>query len=176
MNDYGKRVDKTTVRFERDLPGPIERVWAYLVEPEKRMKWFCAGETELKPGGKAEFHFDHRRITDDKPPKKYEQHGGEIKFEGTVVEADPPRLFVFDWPEETGESTRVRIELKPVGEKVRLTLTHSMLEKRETMISVSGGWHIHLDLLEAILAGKQKPKFWESIVRFEEEYEKRHGA
>ncbi|MEQ8179870.1 MAG: SRPBCC family protein [Amphiplicatus sp.] len=176
MNDYGKRIDKTTVRFERLLPGPIERVWAYLIEPEKRMKWFAGGETELKPGGKAEFHFNHSRITDEKPPKKYEDQNGEIKFDGTVLEASPPRLLVFDWPEENGERTKVRIELEPRGDKVMLTLTHSLLEKRETMIGVSGGWHIHLDMLEAVLSDAPQPPFWASVVRYEDEYEKRHGA
>ena len=176
MNRYGERINKTTVRFERLLPGPIERVWAYLIEPDKRALWFAAGRTELKPGGKAEFHFDHRRITNDKPPKKYEKHGGEMKFDGMVVEADPPRLLVFDWPEETGESTRVRIELERAGDKVKLTLTHSMLEKRAAMISISGGWHIHLDLLEAVLTDAPRPAFWAAIERLEAEYEERHGA
>lgn len=176
MSSYGERIGKTTVRFERLLPGPIDRVWAYLVEPEKRMKWFCAGAFDLRPGGKAEFHFDHRRLTGDKPPKKYEKQGGEIKFDGTIIEAAPPRLLVFDWPEEDGANTRVRVELAPAGDKVRLVLTHSLLEKRETLLSVSGGWHIHLDLLDALLAGTEFPPFWASIVRLEEEYAKRHGA
>lgn len=176
MNKYGERIDQTTVRFERLLPGPIERVWAYLVDPQKRMQWFCAGDFDLKPGGKAEFHFDHRRLTDEKPPKKYENHGGEIKFDGTIIDATPPHLLVFDWPEETGENTRVRIELVKNGDKVKLTLTHSRLEKRETLLSVSGGWHIHLDLLEAALAGTQGPPFWSTIVKLEAEYVRRHGA
>ena len=32
MNDYGVLLDSKTVRFERLLPGPIDRVWGYLVE------------------------------------------------------------------------------------------------------------------------------------------------
>jgi uncharacterized protein YndB with AHSA1/START domain len=99
-----------------------------------------------------------------------------MKFDGAVVEVDPPRLLVFDWPEETGESTRVRIELERAGDKVKLTLTHSMLEKRAAMISISGGWHIHLDLLEAVLADAPRPAFWAAIERLEAEYEERHGA
>lgn len=176
MNEYGERIDKTTVRFERLLPRPIERVWAYLIEPEKRMQWFCGGDFDLKPGGKAEFHFDHRRLTDEKPPKKYEMHGGEMKFDGTIVEAKPPRLLVFDWPEETGENTRVRIELAESGGKVKLTLTLSRLDKRETMISASGGWHILLDVFDAVLSGTAPPPFWSAILKLEAEYDRRHGA
>lgn len=44
----GEIIDRQTVRFERLLPGPIERVWAYLTELEKRRNgspratWICA--------------------------------------------------------------------------------------------------------------------------------------
>lgn len=173
MSNYGERIDKTTVRFERLLPGPIERVWSYLVEPDKRMQWFAAGRTELKSGGLAEFHFDHRRITDEKAPKEHEHHAGDIRFEGRVLNAEPPRLLVFDWLEENGEYSRVRFELAERDGQVKLTLTHSLLEKRETMIDVSGGWHAHLDMLEALLSGAGRPRFWEAITRYEEEYGKR---
>ncbi|MFN0023155.1 MAG: SRPBCC family protein [Parvularculaceae bacterium] len=176
MTRYGKRINETSVRFERLLPGPVERVWAYLIEPDKRMMWFCAGAFDLEPGGKAQFHFDHRRLTDETPPKKYENHGGEMKFEGTIIEAVPPRLLVFDWPEDNHPDTRVRIELAPDGDKVKLTLTHSMLQKRETMIGVSGGWHIHLDLLEVALTAVKGPAFWSVITTLEAEYEQLHGA
>ena len=36
MSKYGERVDDSTVRFERMLPGPIERVWEYLTDSDKR--------------------------------------------------------------------------------------------------------------------------------------------
>jgi uncharacterized protein YndB with AHSA1/START domain len=36
MNDYGTIAAPAEVRFERLLPGPIETVWAYLTESEKR--------------------------------------------------------------------------------------------------------------------------------------------
>ena len=32
MDKYGERIDETTVRFVRILPGPIERVWDYLTD------------------------------------------------------------------------------------------------------------------------------------------------
>ena len=39
MSRYGERIDDTTVRFERLLPGPIERVWEYLTDGDKRATW-----------------------------------------------------------------------------------------------------------------------------------------
>lgn len=173
MNPYGERLDATTIRFERLLPGPIDRVWSYLVEPEKRMKWFCAGDFDLRPGGKAEFHFDHRRLTDEKPPKKYEEHGGEVNMTGVIVEAEPPRLLVFDWPDPSGVNSRVRIELVEAGGKVRLTLVHSQLSSREALLEVASGWHGHLDILDAVLTMISVPGFWSVFEKLLGDYAKR---
>ena len=56
MNDpliqdtYGVLTEPATVKIERILPGPIERVWAYLTESELRRQWLAAGEMEMKVG------------------------------------------------------------------------------------------------------------------------------
>ncbi len=42
MSEYGELLDECTVRFERMLPGPIDRVWSYIVDSDKRKKWLCA--------------------------------------------------------------------------------------------------------------------------------------
>jgi uncharacterized protein YndB with AHSA1/START domain len=36
-------IEPGTVKMERLLPGPVERVWAYITESDKRAKWLCAG-------------------------------------------------------------------------------------------------------------------------------------
>ena len=36
MSDFATRPDEHTVQFVRILPGPIERIWAYLWDGEKR--------------------------------------------------------------------------------------------------------------------------------------------
>lgn len=176
MNRYGERIDKSTLRFERLLPGPIERVWNYLVDPELRATWFCGGPFDLKPGGKAVFAFDHRNITDEKPPEKYKDHGAEIEFTGTILKAEPPHRLIFNWPEGEGEPTVVEIALTAEGDKVRLTLTHSKIPTTDYMVNVSGGWHLHFDLLEALLSGAPRTPFWSAILDLEKEYAKRHGA
>ena len=38
MNDYGTKTAPDTLRIERTLPGPIERVWTYLTDPAKRAR------------------------------------------------------------------------------------------------------------------------------------------
>ena len=36
MTDHGTAVTRDTLRIERLLPGPIERVWRYLTDPALR--------------------------------------------------------------------------------------------------------------------------------------------
>jgi uncharacterized protein YndB with AHSA1/START domain len=43
-DEYGEVREPRTFRIERLLPGPIERVWSYLTESEKRRRWFGAGQ------------------------------------------------------------------------------------------------------------------------------------
>lgn len=38
---YGEKIAEESIRFERLLPGPIERVWAFLTESDKRGQWLA---------------------------------------------------------------------------------------------------------------------------------------
>lgn len=173
MTDYGQLIDQTTLRIERLLPGPIERVWSYLVEPEKRAQWLAAGAAELKPGGLMQFHFDHRNLSDEKPPEKHKDHCGPMQFEGRVLAVEPPRLLKFTWPEMSGDISEVEFLLTPSGADVLLQITHAKLTKRDDLISTSAGWHTHLDVLAAVLAGNKHTTFWSGLIGLETEYEKR---
>ena len=44
-DDYGALIEPATVKIQRLLPGPIERVWAYLTDGDLRRKWLAAGVT-----------------------------------------------------------------------------------------------------------------------------------
>ena len=63
MSDFGALVAPGSVRFERTLPGPIERVWAYLTEPDKRARWLAGGDMELEVGGRVELRFKHADLS-----------------------------------------------------------------------------------------------------------------
>ena len=41
---YGELIEPTTLKIQRLLPGPIERIWAYLTDSELRRKWMAAGD------------------------------------------------------------------------------------------------------------------------------------
>jgi uncharacterized protein YndB with AHSA1/START domain len=46
--------EPATLKIQRLLPGPIERVWAFLTESELRRKWLAAGQMEMKVGARFE--------------------------------------------------------------------------------------------------------------------------
>src|SRR3546814_11800943 len=56
------------LRFERVLDAPLETVWAWLTEPEKRKLWFADGPMELREGGAVELVFDHDHLSVDDVP------------------------------------------------------------------------------------------------------------
>jgi hypothetical protein len=43
---HGQFTGPAEVRLVRILPGPIERVWDYLTDSEKRGRWFAGGPME----------------------------------------------------------------------------------------------------------------------------------
>lgn len=171
---YGLVTGPGSVRIERVLPGPIERVWAYLTESEKRGKWFASGPMELKPEGEVELLFMHSNLSSETEPipEKYEKHEGEVSY-GRVIRAEPPHLLAFRWKETADDESEVTFELSEQGEDVLLVLTHTRLKDRRAMVSVSGGWHAHLDVLVDHLNGRTPKPFWSSYERLDSEYEQR---
>ena len=175
MSEYGNVIESGAIRFERVLPGPIERVWSYLTESEKRGKWFASGQMELREGGRVELFFRHGDLSPQKEPtpdryKKYEK--GETSY-GRVIRCEPPRLLSFMWGEEIGDNSEVTFELRPRGGDTLLVLTHRRLDGRVRMLSVAGGWHTHLGILVDHLNGREPQPFWSTHARIEAEYEKR---
>ena len=175
--DYGTITEAGAIRFERLLPGPIERVWAYLTESEKRGAWLASGPMELREGGAYELVWNHAALTtpDDRPPARYADADG-FRMVGRVLRADPPRLLVHEWNEPDGSSSEVEFALADEDGKVRLILTHRKLPSRAMMVGVAGGWHAHLSILQARLEGVAPPPFWATHGRIEPEYEDRIPA
>jgi uncharacterized protein YndB with AHSA1/START domain len=63
MNEYAKFSEPTVLEITRELPASCQQVWEYLVDPELRQKWFCAGATGAAPGEEFVMDFDHSRIS-----------------------------------------------------------------------------------------------------------------
>jgi uncharacterized protein YndB with AHSA1/START domain len=178
MNDMAKMVDEATLRIERTLPGPIDRVWSYLTDATKRAEWFAGGEITLKPGVESELVFDHRNLSGpgDKVPEKYKDQAGRLTAPVTIVDAKAPNLLVWEWQGDGGSKQVTRFELTPKGDKVVLTITESKFASRKGLIGNAAGWHTHLDYLKAILEGKEPPLFWNMHTKIEAAYENRFGV
>ncbi len=173
MNDMtnlkpGTSPAQATVRLERLLPGPIERVWAYLIDAEKRKTWFAGGVFDLRVGGKADLHFDHTNITSEKTPDEMKHKMRD--FPGTITRLDPPRLLAYTFA-PAGPESEVTFELEARGKDVLLTITHVRLADRKTMISVAGGWDTHVGILIDRLNGVEPRPFWTTHARLKHEYE-----
>ena len=165
---YGSLIEPTTLKIQRLLPGPIERVWAYVTDGELRRKWLAAGRMEMKAGTAFEFVWRNDELTDP-PGNKPEGFGEEHRMTSRITELDPPRKISFTWS-ETGDVT---IELEEMGDEVLLTLIHRRLPNRNYMLGVSAGWHMHLDVLVARARGEEPQPFWDGWLRLKQDYDRR---
>jgi len=159
------------IRIMRTLPGPIERIWTYLTDPEKRSRWFAGGPMELRVGGKVELFFQHKNIApDETPPEKFKhvQDPG-FKMPGTILRCEPPRVLSYTFD----DNSDVTFELIPQDAKVLLILTHRSRGGDVPFLSgYASGWHTHLSILLAQLEGAAPPPFWATHTRLKAEYEK----
>ncbi|MBL8560063.1 MAG: SRPBCC family protein [Hyphomonadaceae bacterium] len=167
MSDYATSPAPKTVRLERLLPGPIDRVWAFLTDADKRRRWFAGGE--MAENGAFSLFFQHRNITDETGPEKYKTAIEGFDSPCEMVRWEPPKALAFWWGEGDGKSL-VTFELTEVGDKVRFVITHAELPNRDEMVDVSGGWHAHTDILEALLRDAKPKPFWANIAELERYY------
>jgi uncharacterized protein YndB with AHSA1/START domain len=175
MSSYAEEIAVDTVRIERLLPGPIERLWAYITESDKRQTWLARGPMDQEEGGVVELTWENEKLSqdgDDPTPERWKEKKTH-SIRGRVLECDPPRLLTFEWGGEPGDS-RVKFELTPKGDRVQLVVTHSRLDQKGKL-SVSGGWHVHLDILEDILENRKPRPFWKNLTRLAAEYETRYA-
>jgi uncharacterized protein YndB with AHSA1/START domain len=168
---YGALIEPATLELRRLLPGPIERVWAYLTESNLRRQWLAAGEMETKIGAAFELVWRNDELTNP-PGQRPPGFGEEHRMQNRITECDPPRKLAFTF----GSSGDVSFELEPKGNKVLLTVIHRRLPDRATMLKVGAGWHMHLDVLVARASGHEPEPFWDGWSRLKEEYDRRLPA
>lgn len=149
-----------TVRFERLLPGPVDRVWSYLTESDKRGQWLASGTMEQRAGSEFQLRFHHAELsqTPMPPPERFKTFTDGKTTHHRVIACEPPTLLAITWG-GMDEPSEVTFELVPAGEQVRLTVTHRRL-KPEDVAGVSGGWHTHLNILADRLDGHLPQPFW----------------
>lgn len=171
MDKYGKLINDHTLRFERLLPGPIEKVWEYLTDKNKRGLWFAGGETNLQPKGEMKLVFHNSRLgTPSEPtPEKYKDFGDGFESLAIVQVSEPPHLLVLEW------EGLVTFKLEKQGDQVKLTLTHENLQQsKDALVGTLAGWHTHLDILVDRMSNRDPKGFWSVHMGFEQEYEEKY--
>ena len=171
LDAYGVLTEPATLTIRRLLPGPVERVWAYLTRSDLRRQWLAAGEMEMTVGAPVELVWRNDELSDppgQRPPGFPEEH----RLQSRITELDPPRRLAITW----GNTGGVSFELEPEGDGVLLTVIHRRLPDRPTLLNVSAGWHMHLDILAARVEGRAPEPFWEGWTRLKGEYDGRLPA
>jgi uncharacterized protein YndB with AHSA1/START domain len=168
VDGYGELIEPATLKIERLLPGPIERIWAYLTESELRRQWLASGDMEMKAGSSFELVWRNDELTDP-PGQRPAGFGEEHRMQSRITELDPPRKLAIAW----GSTGGVSFELEPKGDNVLLTVIHRRVPERATLLNVSAGWHMHLEILAARATGKETEPFWDGWTRLKQEYDRR---
>jgi uncharacterized protein len=129
--------ERCAVRFERLYDYTPEELWAALTDPVQLSGWLAEVPTfQAEVGGTVAIDFGE---------------GGEVR--GEVLALEPQRLLEYSWT-FTGESESVvRFELRPQERGTLLVLDHRGLG-RQFGVGYAAGWHAHLDMLGAALAGR----------------------
>jgi len=129
------------VTFIRTTP---ERLWSALTTNEfMKEYWFGVQfKTEWKAGAQWEMLYPDGRVTDA----------------GEILEFDPPKRLVLKWRNEFKPELKAEgfglcvIELAPISEAVKLTITHTIDRADSKLIeAVSGGWPRILSNLKSLL-------------------------
>jgi len=168
VDGFGVLTEPATLRIQRTLPGPIERVWSYLTESELRRQWLAAGEMVLEPGAAFEFTWRNDELS-SAPSERPAGFPAEERMASTITEVEPPHRISFTW-DGSGDVT---FELETQGDEVLLTVIHRRLPDRRTLLQVAAGWHMHLDILVDRFSAREPAAFWPGWLRLEQEYDRR---
>jgi uncharacterized protein YndB with AHSA1/START domain len=137
-------MDKSEFVYVTYIRTTPEKLWSALTSPDfMKEYWFGMHfETDWKAGSSWRLVFPDSRIADT----------------GEIVEIDPPRRLVLKWrnefrPELKAEgAASCTIQLEPMADAVKLTISHVMDRSPSKLIqAVSGGWPRILSNLKSIL-------------------------
>ena len=129
------------VTYIRTTP---EELWRALTTPEFVSRYWlgATAEAEWRKGGAWKLVFADGRVADA----------------GEIVDFEPPRLLAIKWRNEWSEEFKAEgwsmctMELEPMGEAVKLTVSHTMERENAKFIgAVGGGWPRILSNLKSLL-------------------------
>ncbi len=147
-------MDKPVFVYVMYISTTPENLWKALIDSKMTAKYW-----------------QHENISDWKPGSSWEHRGCDkertLKLVGKVIESSPPRRLVLTWafPADKAREekhSRVTFEIEPIGDVVRLTVTHDRLEPGSDMLKgITEGWPKVLSSLKSLLeVGRPLPKLW----------------
>jgi uncharacterized protein YndB with AHSA1/START domain len=179
-----QRGEHHSLRFERRLAHPPERVWRALTDNADLACWFPAqihGERAAgarlcfqfpdEPGPEVDDEMRELMLTAQQQAQELPAEAAPDPMTGQLLVFDPPRVLEFSWGEET-----LRFELEGQGGGTRLVFTHTFTDLAKSARDASG-WEVCFDALDNYLAGLPPAPF--TMDRFEElfaSYARRFGA
>ncbi len=170
---FGSAVAPDTFRLERRLKAPIERVWSYFVDADKRSRWFNGGDDLTGLGQSFTFLFAHFRITNEEPPPRWAaMKSQERPMRGTILAFDPPNTLAFTWGDRDAHVSEVRFDFTADGEETVLVLTHTKIDTRDNMRNFAGGWTAHIQTLAEVLDEQRTNSFWAHVLEAHATYDR----
>jgi uncharacterized protein YndB with AHSA1/START domain len=147
-------MDRPQFVYVTYIASTPEKIWHALVDPTMTEKyWHHENRSDWQPGSK----WQHRRCDAE----------GTVDLVGRVMESARPRRLVITWAFPADEAreekhTRVAFDIQPVGDVVRLTVTHDRLEPGTEMLEgITEGWPKVLSSLKTLLeVGRPLQKLW----------------
>lgn len=122
-----------SAEFKRQLAHPVKKVWAMLTENDKLQQWFDELTIEdLRKGGIITFNM------------------GDGNFEKMeILEYEEGKLMAFEWAED-----QVIFQLEGESDSTTLKMVEKINKITPKTAKDLAGWHVCLDVIEALLDGK----------------------
>jgi uncharacterized protein YndB with AHSA1/START domain/DNA-binding transcriptional ArsR family regulator len=141
LEQEARPMDKPRLVYVTYIATTPERLWEALTDPELTARYW--GHRNVSGWARGD-GWEHRRLAD-----------GAADLVGTILEVDPPRRLAHTWafPAEAGDParrSRVTFDVEPLGEAVRLTVTHEDLPP-EQAAGTDRGWAWVLASLKSLL-------------------------
>ncbi len=128
--------DHATVRHERHFDCDVDTLWAALTDVEHLAGWLAQANVHPAPGGSVAFDF-----------------GEDQKVTGTISVWEAPTTLEYSWSFTGEPDSVIRFELTPADAGTALVLEHRLIPN-EQAVGYGAGWHSHLDMLAAQIAGE----------------------
>lgn len=140
--------DRFEIAVSRRVAASPERVFDAWLDPVLAAKWLFKTpngdmiKAEIDPVVGGEFCLTERREDED------------VEHYGEFIELERPTRIVFDFSVNQSETSRVAVDILPVGDGSELRVTHTMHPRWASFAERSKkGWEMMLEGLEGVVVG-----------------------